>query len=44
MESSCVHGKYQLSCFKIVGAFKEKGQKLAIINKIYAIFQPYLSS
>jgi len=42
--SSCVHAKYQLSSFNIVEAIKEKGQKLGMINKILAIFQPFLSS
>jgi len=42
--SSCVHAKYQLSSFDIVRAIKEKVLKSAIINKIWAIFGPYLSS
>jgi len=31
---SCAHAKYQPSSFNIVVAFKEKGRKLAIIDKI----------
>jgi len=41
--SSCVHAKYQLSSFNIVGAIKEREQKTAIINEILAIFLPNLN-
>jgi len=38
IDLSCVHAKYQLSSFNIVGAIKERGRKLATINKILEVF------
>jgi len=41
---SFVYAKYHLSSFNIVGAIKERGWKLSIINKILVTFQLFLSS